>query len=144
MKQWFVITAQLPSLNTVINANRANRYGGNQLKRDVEEAIGWAIKQAQTKGDLTRWNEPCEIYIEWHEKTKRRDVDNVQSSQKFILDALVKNGVLQNDGQKWVKQIYHDVIPSDRDFVKVCIYEAGSLEVTEIERDLQESDRNIR
>ena len=121
-----------------------NRYNGNNFKQDIEESIGWAIKQAKTKGDLTQWEEPCEIYIEWHEKTKRRDVDNIQSSQKFILDALVKNGILKNDGQRWVKQIYHNVIPSDSDYVVVSLYSVGSLEVVESERDLQRSDRDIR
>ena len=129
MNQWFVINAQLPSLNTVIEANRANRYMGNKLKKDVEELIGWAIKQAQTRGNLTMWQEPCDIFIEWHEKSKRRDVDNIQSSQKFILDALVKNGILHDDGQKWVKQIYHKVIDGEKDYVVVCIYKAGALEV---------------
>ena len=132
MKQFFLIKQQLPSLNTFISAMNKNRYIGNNFKRDVEEAIGWAIKQAKTKGDLTTWNEPCEIYIEWHEKTKRRDVDNIQSATKFVLDALVKNGVLQDDGQKWVKQIYHKVVQDTADYVVVYLYKAGSLDIIEM------------
>lgn len=123
MRQYFVINTKLPSLNEVINANRANRYGGNALKHDIEELIGWAIKQAKTKKDLTEWDRPCEIEIEWHERTKRRDVDNIQSSQKFILDALVKNKVLADDGRRWVKQIHHNVVDDERDFVVVTLRE---------------------
>jgi Holliday junction resolvase RusA-like endonuclease len=66
---------------------------------------------------------PCEIFIEWHEKTKRRDVDNIQSAQKFILDALQQHNIIKNDSRKYVKQIHHTVIDDKRDFVIVRIEE---------------------
>ena len=119
----FIVNRQLPSLNNVIAKNRANKYLGAKFKADIEESIGWDIKQALTKGELKKITEPCEIYITWNEKTKRRDVDNIQSSQKFILDALVKCGVLVNDNRRYVKQIHHKVIEAERDFVEVCILE---------------------
>ena len=52
---------------------------------------------------------PCELVITFFEKTKKRDVDNIQSSVKFILDALQKAGILKNDSRKYVKQIYSTV-----------------------------------
>ena len=103
----FTINRRLYSLNDVIAANRANKYKGATLKKDIEEAIGWDIKQALCKGELKPISNPCIIRINWYESSKRRDVDNVQSSQKFILDSLVKNGVLKNDSQRYVKQVYH-------------------------------------
>ena len=87
-----IINEKLPSLNEVIRENRANRYAGAKLKKDIESIIGWAIKAAKLKPIIN----PCVIDIEWHEATKRRDVDNIHSSVKFILDALVKNGILIN------------------------------------------------
>lgn len=119
----FTIKAKLPSLNEVIRANRNNRYEGGRFKTDVEEVIGWAIKQAIVKKTLKPVKNPCVIYIDWHEKTKRRDVDNIQSSQKFILDAMVANGILQNDSRRYVKQIYHEIIDDNEDFVVVKIKE---------------------
>ena len=115
----FIINEKLPSLNEVIRENRANRYAGAKLKKDIEAIIGWSIKKAALK-PITN---PCVIDIEWHEATKRRDVDNIQSSQKFILDALVKNGILQNDSRKYVKQIYPDIIDDITDYVVVRIKE---------------------
>ena len=53
------------------------------------------------------------------EKTKRRDVDNIQSAQKFILDALQHFSIIKNDSRKYVKQIHHTVIDDERDFVIV-------------------------
>lgn len=119
----FTIKAKLPSLNDVVAKNRANRYLGNKFKQDVEEVIGWAIKQALTTKTLKPVDKPCVIYIDWHEATKRRDTDNVQSSQKFVLDAMVKNGILKNDSRRYVKQIYHEIIDDKEDFVVVRIKE---------------------
>ena len=113
----------MPSLNDVVLANRSNRYKGARLKNDVEEVIGWAIKQALVIGTLKPVKKPCEIYIEWHESTKRRDVDNVKSSVKFVLDSMVQNGILINDNRRYVKQVHDLVIDDDADFVVVKIKE---------------------
>ena len=38
----------------------------------------------------------------WIEENKRRDLDNICFAKKFILDALVQAGVLQDDNRKIV------------------------------------------
>lgn len=119
----FKIKAKLPSLNDVIAKNRANRYMGAKFKKEIEEVIGWAIKQALTMRTLKPVEKPCYLEIDWHEATKRRDADNVQSSQKFILDAMVENGILKNDSRRYVKQIYHQIIDDNDDYVVVRIIE---------------------
>lgn len=119
----FTIKAKLPSLNDVIRKNRANRYSANDYKQEIEELIGWEIRQALTIGTLKPVSKPCEIYIWWHEATKKRDVDNVQSSQKFVLDAMVKCGALKNDSRRYVKQIHHEIVDDKSDFVVVEIKE---------------------
>lgn len=119
----FTISAKLPSLNDVINANRNNRFQGNNFKKEIEELIGWHIKQALATGELKRVEKPCEIYVEWHESSRRRDCDNIQSSFKFVGDALVSNGVLNNDNRRWIKQIHHTIVDDKEDFVKVKIVE---------------------
>lgn len=113
----------MPSLNDVINKNRYNRYAGNEFKQSIQEKIGWDIKQALTMKTLKPVSKPCVIYIDWHEKTKRRDVDNIQSSQKFVLDAMVENGILPNDNRRYVKQIHHNIVDDKSDFVVVKIEE---------------------
>lgn len=61
--------------------------------------------------------------FEWHERTKKRDADNIASAKKFILDALVKMRVLEDDSRKFVKG-FSDVIVDDKeDFVKVELIE---------------------
>lgn len=92
---------------------------GAQFKRDIEEVIGWSIRKALTSKTLHKVKTPVIIKIRWHEKTKRRDVDNIQSSQKFILDALVSKGVLVDDSRAYVKQIQHEIIDDVKDYVEV-------------------------
>lgn len=102
----FTIHSRLPSLNEVISENRANRYKGAKLKKDTESLIIAEIKRQKVQ-PVTEY--PVEVFIRWVEPNRKRDVDNIQSSKKFILDAMVKAGVLTNDSQKYVAQV-HDVV----------------------------------
>lgn len=36
----------------------------------------------------------------WRHKNKRKDFDNVEASQKFVRDGLVKAGIVEGDGWK--------------------------------------------
>ena len=118
-----IIEAQLPSLNQYQNACRSHWSKGADFKKNVEELIGDYIRIALLKKRLRRVEKPCEIFIERHERTKKRDCDNIQSAQKFILDALQHCGVIKNDSRKYIKQIHHTVIDDKRDFVIVRIEE---------------------
>lgn len=115
----FTIEQKLPSLNEVISENRKHAQKGAKMKREIEETIGLYIRCARYRGDIRPISTPVIVCIEWHEKTKRRDADNIQSSQKFILDALQKAGIIINDSRKFVKNIYHEIIDDDSDFVVV-------------------------
>lgn len=95
--QTFTVRFRLPGLNEYIHALNINRYKGNALKREAQDAIGFAIKRARLE-PVTAY--PVFVFFEWHEKTKRRDLDNIASAKKFILDALQECGILEGDGQK--------------------------------------------
>ena len=114
-----VINAQLPSLNQYQNACRSHWSKGAEFKKNVEELIGWNIRLAVMKKTLCSIEKPCEIFIEWHEATTKRDCDNIQSATKFILDALQKHRILKNDNRRYVKQIHHTIIDDKADFVIV-------------------------
>lgn len=116
---YFVIEEKLPSLNDVIDKNRTNRYAGAKYKKDIEEKISYYIADAVAKGTLHKQEKPCWIVIEWTEKDRRRDADNIQSSQKFVIDSLVKCGILQNDNRKYVKNVTHIISDGKEHMVKV-------------------------
>lgn len=96
--QRFEIPERLPGVNEYTKANRANPYKGAKVKKGAEEAIMWAIKASGVRP----MRAPVHVHITWVEPNMRRDKDNIIGGQKFVLDALVKAGVLGDDGWKWI------------------------------------------
>lgn len=92
----YEIPFKLPSLNDYIKVCRANKYQAAKYKRDIEANIGVFLTR------MPKWTNPIRIHFHWIEGTKKRDLDNVAFSKKFILDALVKYGKLQNDNRNYV------------------------------------------
>lgn len=117
-----IIRYRLPSLNDVIDENRRDKHEGNRLKREVQDIIGQYIRVSRAKKLLAPIaTEGNVVFIEWREANRKRDVDNVQSSVKFILDALVVHKILPNDTRRWVDQVYHRVVDSDESGAVVYI-----------------------
>ena len=98
MVQEFKIPQRLPSLNDVIAANRSSPYKGAGLKKKTDETIQRCILDV----DLKPVTNPCIVLMKFIEADRRRDIDNVESAKKFILDALVKSGVLRGDSPRYV------------------------------------------
>lgn len=92
-----VVPGQLPGLNEYVSAERTNRYKAAAVKRQTEQRITCAIK-AQARG--THFHKPVVMHYRWYEPNRKRDKDNVAFAKKFVQDALVKSGVLENDGWK--------------------------------------------
>lgn len=100
-----IIKGRLDGLNEVINANRESKYKGNEIKKANERIVILNARQQKLK-PIKKY--PVNIIINWYEKNKRRDWDNVLSGKKFIFDGLQKAGVLAGDGQKYISKIYED------------------------------------
>ena len=63
------------------------------MKKDAEKAVMCATNIGLII------DRPVFIYYRFYEKNKRRDLDNISGfAHKVIQDALVKNGILENDG----------------------------------------------
>lgn len=95
----FIIQGKLWGLNDYTRACRS-KYGqhtASAYKRETEELIGWYIKKY-----LRGWRTDKRIYLRYHwiEPNTKRDIDNICFARKFIQDALVKQGVIKNDGWK--------------------------------------------
>ena len=133
---YFTINRQLPSLNDYQKACRSHWSKGNKFKQEVEEDIGWYIRNAVIKGRLTPVTEQVDILIVWYEKTAKRDTDNIQSATKFILDAMKKGDIIKDDSRKYVGQIYHQVKDGAvKDCVEVYLYKAGKLCIKVVDGD---------
>lgn len=123
MQYYFVINAKLPSLNEYIAKINSNRHTGNKFKQETEELIQWAIKSAKIKKMIQPTCKPCTVHFEWHEKTRKRDCDNIASAKKFILDALQKENIIPNDNQKYIKGFTDNFVKDTKDYVIVKLIE---------------------
>lgn len=101
-----IIQGRLDGLNEYTAANRTNRYKGSSMKNKNEKVVIYAIRQAKLD-KVVKY--PIQLKIAWHEPNSRRDIDNICFATKFIQDALVKEGILANDSQKYINKIEHEV-----------------------------------
>lgn len=92
----FEIPGTLPQLNDYIRAERATRFAAARIKRDAHAKVIAALAQ---QVQLPRFHEPVDVTFTWYRPDRRTDKDNVAFAKKFILDALQKVSVIEND--KW-------------------------------------------
>lgn len=100
--QGLIIRGRLPTLNEMMNAKR-QRYGGQAdgysvMKKKAGQMIGECILAAK----LQPMKSPVVVELIWCATDRRTDPDNIAAGKKFILDALVTHGVLEDDGWKQV------------------------------------------
>lgn len=115
----FTIDGRLPNLNEYTRANRHNRFAGGSMKKNTEQQILECIHKAVEEGTLARIdNYPVHINYKWYEPNNRRDADNVSFAKKFIQDALVTAGILEDDSRKFVKS-FSDTVETDKDNPRV-------------------------
>lgn len=93
------IAGRLAGLNEYTRACRSNRYLGAKMKKGAEDYIMLHIN-TQLKG--VQYENPVRLSFRWYEKDRKRDLDNIAMSKKFILDALVKAGTIKTDSWKGV------------------------------------------
>ena len=98
MQHILIIHGRLDNLNDYITACRSNPHQGAKLKAKNEQKVLAEIYEQLGSLRITR---PVRMIYRWYEKDRRRDLDNVSSfGRKVIQDALVDTGVIKNDGWK--------------------------------------------
>lgn len=117
-----VVPFALPGLNEYIDADRKSRYKGADMKKKWQKLVTVALRR-QIRGKL---REPVTMHYTWYEKDKRRDMDNISSfGRKVIQDAMVHMGALKNDGWNNIKRFSDDfVVDKSRPRVEIEIEEA--------------------
>ena len=94
---------------------RRKTYHGRRASlslADLERAIGYVPHEAQTGPRLDR---PCRIHV--HSRLHRLP-DCEAVSFKYVLDALVSAGLLEDDSRRWIPQpptFTDEKIPSDQE-----------------------------
>lgn len=99
MEYHFTIHGTLPGLNDYLKAERSfsrKHSCGNDMKQKYQNYIAGEIRNALKR---LRIEKKVLLHYLYYEPTKRRDLDNIAATaHKFTQDALVKCGVLENDG----------------------------------------------
>lgn len=102
----FTIPGVMPSLNEYLAACNRNPHIGAKMKREHTNIACLCIRSG-----LKRWNTKDKIILHYHiyEPNMKRDHDNVLSTTcKYVQDALIKTGVIENDGWKNIENFTHD------------------------------------
>lgn len=109
------IDIKLPTLNEYINLERRNKFAAATLKKKTEANIQWIIKQQKKKLEGL-----YDIDLFWQTENNKIDSDNIFFAQKFILDAVVAEKILPNDGRKNIRDIHHHILTTKKSCVTVC------------------------
>lgn len=104
MDYCLIIPGRLAGLNEMTASNRTHWAKGASLKKEETQKVADEARKQLSRVKIT---EPVLLEIVWYEKNNKRDIDNIASGVKFILDGLVEAGVLVNDSQKYVKGLVH-------------------------------------
>lgn len=107
----YTITDELCSLNEYINAERTNRFIASSIKKKMTDIC---IKSCSCllDTDIDK-NGLYDVFCQWNVTNNKKDSDNVFFGIKFILDGLVKGGVLKGDGRKNIRHISHSIFTKD-------------------------------
>jgi Holliday junction resolvase RusA-like endonuclease len=124
MTYTLTIDGRLKDLNDYQYACRSHYSKGNNLKLQQEEYIAFFI-YSQLKN--VKIEKLVHMRYQWYEPTRKRDLDNISSfGRKCIQDALVKTGILANDGWKNIKG-FSDEFYIDKENPRIVV------EITEID-----------
>lgn len=93
-----VIPGRMPGLNDYVQAERSNRYAASKMKKQQTERAGIAAVEQ----GMPRFPGRVEVAFTWVEENRRRDMDNVCFAKKFILDGLVRAGVIRDDTPRYI------------------------------------------
>lgn len=118
MKNELRIDCDFVYLNEYIDRERTNRMIASSIKKKLTNTV---MVQA-LYANCNRPKRQVDMVFSWHVKGKH-DSDNIAFAKKFVLDGMVKAGILENDNPKWVRHlkdyIYHDVNKGSSDYVEV-------------------------
>lgn len=93
-----------PGMNEMIQAAKGNNGRGlaySAMKKRHTDDVYYAAKAARMRPIIG----PVAISFDWFEETARRDPDNCRAAAKFILDGLVKAGIIEGDGPHVIRYL---------------------------------------
>jgi hypothetical protein len=96
------VEGPLPGMNEIVEAAKGAGGVGKHyanLKKAWTDTV-WALA---LQARLPKFPGRVVLRFEWFEADKRRDPDNFAAAKKFLLDGLVKAGVLKGDDWRYIE-----------------------------------------
>ena len=114
----FVLLGEYCTLNEYSDAERTHyRYGASIKKAETQRAMQELMIQ-QWDGEVPV---PKSVFkFTWYRKNRRTDPDNIAFAKKFIIDAMQKVGIINNDGWNQIAG-FIDYFEVDKDNPRVEI-----------------------
>lgn len=93
------VYGELPDLNTIIDQSKSHWANYSKMKKTYTSRVAQAAIGAKKV-------KKADIDITYYCKNRRKDPDNIiGGGNKFVLDGLVKAGVIPNDGWRHVNSL---------------------------------------
>ncbi|MFB6088924.1 MAG: hypothetical protein ABEK36_04055 [Candidatus Aenigmatarchaeota archaeon] len=94
------VAGVFPGLNKILNKAKTSYIMYSELKKKYTGIFYYEFQVLPKMEQIV-------LGCKWYDKSLRRDPDNIESAVKFVLDGLVRADVIENDGHKHVKGIFH-------------------------------------
>jgi ribosomal protein S20 len=120
-----VLPRLLPGLNGPDGLIRQSKFIGSNKK--MKDSIQWQIRQSNL---LEKVRTPCRAVLVRYQKGNIMDWDNAVASFKYMLDAIVKCGVIPDDNPKVIISItceQHPVKDKSEERMEVTFYPIHEL-----------------
>ena len=114
------VYGELPDLNTIIDQSKSHWANYSKMKKTYTSRVAQAAIGAKRV-------KKADIDITYYCKNRRKDPDNIiGGGNKFVLDGLVKAGVIENDGWRHVNSLNCRCrLDKDNPRVEIRIRETG-------------------
>jgi Holliday junction resolvase RusA-like endonuclease len=129
ISNYFYVPGKLPGMNEIVRAARSGWQVAAKQKRDVEQLIRSYIWKSRLQKQCYPIDGQAIIIIIWNVKNKRMDVDNIQAANKFILDAM-KGELIIDDSRKYISQVLGIIQNGQEDGVEVHLAKPEDVNIT--------------
>ena len=85
--------------------------------QELRTRVGWWLKARKVPA-----MDSCAVWLEWTPSVKRRrDTDNVESTRKVCVDAIVAAGLVEDDTPEFVQRPENVILPPRKGHAQVLL-----------------------
>lgn len=118
----FELMGNFPTLNEILWQAKSNYHAYNKMKQDLEsKARIFYRDQIRFHRYETPLKRNVRIIFDWYVTSRGKDPDNIDATRKFLIDAMVDEGILLKDNLTVVKELESRFLV-DRKNPRVRIY----------------------